>query len=89
MEASAGTAEQHHGQASRLVIAGEHGGAVEEHRVVEQRARTFLDGVALARDVGDLFEEELVHLVFCPVLGGGGYCLVSEQSERPAAFARR
>ena len=47
---------------SGIVIAVEHAGAKQEHRVVEQSARAFLDGVELARDVGDLFEEELVHL---------------------------
>ncbi len=33
-----------------------------QHRVVEQRALAFLDRVELAGDVGELLEEELVHL---------------------------
>ena len=45
-----------------VVIAGHHAGAIHQHGVVEQRARAFLNAVELARNVGDLFEEELIYL---------------------------
>ena len=51
--------------------AGQHARAEQEHGVVEQRARSFLNGVELAGDVGHLLEKELVHLQPVRCIGMG------------------
>ena len=51
------------------MAAAHHGGAEEEHGVVEEGAFAFLDGVEAGGDVGELADEELVDLE--PVCGVG------------------
>ncbi|MFM1941925.1 MAG: hypothetical protein RI897_907 [Verrucomicrobiota bacterium] len=62
LDPAASTSEEQDGQSGRVVTASQHGGAEQEHGVIEQGAFAFLDGVELSGDVSDLFEEELVHL---------------------------
>ena len=66
---AAGAAEHHHGELGGVVAAVHHAGAEEEHRVVERGALAFLNRVELAGQVGELLDEELVHLE--PVRGVG------------------
>ena len=44
---AAGAAEQHNRELGGVVIAGEHGGAEQQHCIVQQSARAFLDGIEL------------------------------------------
>ncbi len=55
-------AHHHDRQLRGVVAAGHHARAIHEHRVVKRRAVAFLNRVELAGDVGDLLEEELIHL---------------------------
>src|SRR5712671_585681 len=62
LDATTAAPEDDHWELVVVVIAGEHRGAIENHRVVQRGAFAFLDGVELARDVGELFNEKLVYL---------------------------
>src|SRR3954451_14247638 len=62
LDSPTATAEQNYRQLACVVAAGQHAGAVQEHGIVEQCARSLLDRVEFAGYVRDLLEEELVHL---------------------------